>query len=354
MRPLQPEPGLPVSRESADELVRAVVRLVKEQGADRSYDGVEIRELLSVNAVLTNPRARLFSSTDHPEIFNPGLAVARFFYLLSGDNDIDSIAFYSRAARRFSHDELTMPGGAHGFRLFHPTPARDQIAELVRLLRAEPERNRGAVAVYYPDDCGSEFIDLTCVMGALFTKKEGRLQSLVNMRANDALRLMWHDLFEFSMLGEYLAGLCGLELGSYYHSSFVMMLIGERALEIADPVVEERGQAPEMPAMPPVEDGTRTRLVKLERQLRERIAGAEFDDFRRALDSVSGEEPYWADLLTTLALQGRYANSDPETTLAELPTLDLPLEFVVTGEAALASERIASTRLAGLAGGGER
>jgi thymidylate synthase len=346
---MQHEWGMPLSGSSADEVIRSVVRLVQKHGVSRESDGgLEVRELLGVSTVLTNPRARLFVSERHPEIFNPGLAVARFFYLISGSHELDAITFYSPAARRFSDDGLVMPGGSHGFRLFYPSPATDQVESLLRMLREHPERNRSAVAIYRPDDCGSPSVDLTCVMGALFTCKGGRFHTLVNMRANDALRLMWYDLFEFSMLSEYISAQCGFALGKYYHSSFVMMLIGRHALRAAENVVSEVARSPVMDQMPTVGPETRRHLIQRERALRSCVASIPFNEFRRLLDALAREEePYWADLMVALALQGRYANTEPRTASCEADFLEIPNHMTVASQALENSVRILEMRVGG-------
>lgn len=339
-------PGAPLRARTAGSLVRAVVAAVAQHGTLRYSDGgLEVQELLAVNTVLADPRARLLRSTSHPEIFNPGLAVARFFYLISGSHDLDTITFYSPAARRFSDDGLTMPGGAHGFRLFYPASSTDQFEGVVRTLTQYPERNRAAVSFYHPEDCGSPTVDLTCVMGAMFTCKANRLQTLVNMRANDALRLLWYDLFEFSMLGEYVASYCGLELGEYYHSSFVMMLIGRSSLDSVDDVIAEDDDSPRMGPMPRVDADTRRHLVKTERAIRAALPGQSFDEFHGMLDRIRQEQhPYWADLFVALALQGRYVHLDAQAALSELSLLQIPEEFTVACETRDSSVRLSLRR----------
>ena len=339
--------GLPRRAATAAELVRGVVQDVLEEGISRYSDNnLEVRELLSVNTKLVDPLNRLMRSPGQPQIFNPGLAVARFFYLLSGSHDLETIIFYSPAAAKFSDDGLTMPGGAHGFRLFHPISSVNQFDGVRAALSEYPERNRAAVSFYHPSDCGSPTADLTCVMGAMFTRKNGRLQTLVNMRANDALRLLWHDMFEFSMLGEYIARSGGFELGGYYHSSFVMMLIGRSALESAELVIAERESAPAMAPMPAVTRQTRVHLVGREREIRAAVAGLPFARFGDVLSELADqEEPYWADLLTSLALQGRMVHREPLDAAAELEKLSVPADFVVAEETRRNSLKLASARI---------
>jgi len=345
--------GLPFSTDNTDHLVRAVMHAVREYGVIRESDGgLLVQELLSVNTVLTNPRARLFRAPQYPHLFNPGLAVARFFYLISGSNDLEQICFYSPAARRFSDDGITMPGGAHGRRLFYPTAATDQFMGVIKSLQEHPERNRAAVAFYHPDDCGSPSVDLTCVMGGMFSCKEGRMRTLINMRANDTVPLLWYDLFEFSMLGEFIASYCGFELGEYYHSSFVMMVIGKPAMLVADALPNDTSQSPVMAAMPEVAKDTRAHLVHAERRVRSSVAQASFDEFRRLLDKLHDQEnSYWADLFTALAVQGRYVHTDPHQGSVELPLLAMPAEYIVSRETLTNSMRIVERSLSRPAGG---
>lgn len=340
--------GAPARAANADALVRDVVRAVADYGALRLSDGgLEVRELLSSSTVLANPRARLLVSSSAPEVFNPGLAVARFLYLISGSHDLETITFYSPSAARFTDDGLTMPGGAHGFRLFYPASSTDQFHSVVRALTEHPERNRAVVSFYHPQDCGSPTADLTCVMGAMFSRKQGRLQTLVNMRANDAYRLLWHDLFEFSMLGEYIASLCGFDLGEYYHSSFVMMLIGRAACDAVGEFTAETDVAPVMSPMPPVSSQTRASLVRAERRIRCTVEHTPLPRIRAVLDELAGDyDPYWTDLFTALALQGRLVRLDPAQAARELEEILIPVGSTVAELTRNNSRRISAKRLA--------
>jgi thymidylate synthase len=344
--------GTPLRAPHADSLVRAVVRSVADHGALRLSDGgLEVRELLAGNTVLADPRARLLRSPSAPEVFNPGLAVARFLYLISGSHDLETITFYSPSAGRFTDDGLTMPGGAHGFRLFYPTSSTDQFQGVIQALTQYPERNRAVVSFYHPQDCGSPTADLTCVMGAMFSCKQGRMHTLVNMRANDAYRLLWHDLFEFSMLGEYIASLCGFDLGEYFHSSFVMMLIGRSAYDAVDEFTAETDVAPVMSAMPPVTTATRASLVKAERRIRRTVDHVPLAQVQRLLEELAGDhDPYWADLFTALALQGRLVRMTPERAVRELADFPVAAGYTVAELTKENSSRISAKRMAAAPG----
>jgi hypothetical protein len=178
-------------------------------------------------------------------------------------------------------------------------------------------------------------------MGGLFSCKEGRLRTLINMRANDTLPLLWYDLFEFSMLGEYIASYCGFDLGEYYHSSFIMMVIGRPAMDVAANLCDDTVESPVMAAMPTVRSETRPHLVRLERTIRNSVARVSSDEFRRLIDEIyAAEQPYWADLLTALAIQGRCVHIDRSKASGELAGLTIPDGSTVAHETIRNSLRI--------------
>src|SRR4051812_11719639 len=104
------------------------------------------RELTHVGITLTNPLAR--------EVLVPGrrcniaAQIAETAWMLAGRNDIDWLSHYLPRARDFSDDGKTWRSG-YGPRLrdFHGV---DQLAEIVALLRADPETRRAVAVLWDP------------------------------------------------------------------------------------------------------------------------------------------------------------------------------------------------------------
>jgi thymidylate synthase len=295
----------------ADSLCRQFMAVVSSKGKRRLYANDAIHEVWGLSGVLQNPRARLFKSSSHPQLFRPGLAVARWFFMFSGSNRLADIVAYSPGAARFTDDGVTMPGGSHGARVFSPVSGVDQVERAIATIADLGETTRAVLAIHHPTDLAQFTTDYVCGTSMLMTVREGHLHCMLHMRSNEALRLLWYDLFEFTMLGEYVAVRLGLKLGTYLHSGFVFQITGDHDKSVAADVAQEVELSQHMPAMPQMTQSDRVVVVNLERQVREASRYATrkgFLDLVRGLASQT--DPYWVDLLGAAALQCRFIVTD--------------------------------------------
>ena len=291
----------------ADSLCRQFMAAVSSRGTRRVFDDEPIHELWGLSGVLENPRARLFTSSVHPEVFNPALALARWLYLFSGSDRLADIVAYSPAAARFTDDGVTMPGGSHGSRAFYPASGVDQVEGAVARIAELGETTQSVIAFHHPTDLARQTQDYICVTSMLLTLRDDRLHCMLHMRSNEAFQLLWYDLFEFTMLGEYVAARLGVELGAYLHSGFVFQITGDRARERAAEVAEEVEASPAMARMPPMTIRDRAAVVDLERQVRESARHAPLAKFVALAAALPEQvDPYWADVLGGAALQARF------------------------------------------------
>lgn len=310
----------------ADAFCRRFMGAVAERGQRREYEGTGITELWGLSGMLRDPRARLMTSPSHPQLFNPGLAAARWLYLFSGSDRLADITAYSPAAARFTDDGITMPGGSHGARAFAPVSGVDQVEQVVSVISRLGESTRGVIAFHHPTDLVQPTDDYICVNSMLITPRGNQLHGMLHMRSNEALRLLWYDLFEFTMLLEYVSGRLGMELGSYLHSGFVFQITADRDVQTAAVVAGESERSVPMAAMPPTSRNDRARIVELERELREAARHAPRQAFLSRVAGVAGEvHPYWADLLTAAAMQARFIAQRPADLLDDFATLGGPL-----------------------------
>jgi hypothetical protein len=237
---------------------------------------------------------------------NPGLAVARFFFMLSGSDRLEDIAFYSGGARRFTDDGLTMPGSSYGHRIFCPEVGVNQFEAAASLMGIRPNTRRAAIAIYQPLDCGRPSNDIPCSMGMVLSPRGSRLHATALMRANNALRLLSYNIFEFTLLVEFMAAQTGQDLGSYHHFA-VSMHILESDLSTARRVIDETVRATPMSPMPKVGREFRARLVREELQLKQQVPFLTPAKLAGVVRELASEyQPYWADLLITVALYGFY------------------------------------------------
>lgn len=302
---------LSIQEEGVNELVRQVTSTVLTKGtmykAGRSRSVHSERlfcELLNLQAVLTNARKRVFFSRVAPRIFDPGLAVARFIYMLSGSQQLEPIAFYTNSVRRFSDDGLTLPGSSYGYRIFSCQFESNQVDRVIRLIRDEPNTFRGAIAIYSSTDCGRDSFDIPCVLGMVFSPRNGFLHATLLMRANSTLRLMPYNIFEFSLLHEWIANQCNLKLGHFFHNS-VSMHLSDEEIELAPRVLQEDVSTSEMHKMPSSNDDFRYTLITAEREIRQQIQRWSVEDTLNQIKNIFNSlGDYWGDLLGTLVLRG--------------------------------------------------
>jgi len=193
------------------------------------------RELTHVGITLTNPLAR--------EVLVPGrkcniaAQIAETAWVLAGRNDVEWLSRYLPRAADFSDDGETWRSG-YGPRLrdFHGV---DQLAEIVSLLRKDPETRRAVAVLWDPVVDSQPSKDNACNNWLSFLIRDGLLDLHVAVRSND---VMWGwsgiNVFEWSALQEIVAGLVGVGVGQL-HFSVTSFHLYERYWEKARKIVEE-------------------------------------------------------------------------------------------------------------------
>lgn len=263
-----------------------------------------IVESLNTQLILSSPRNRIFFSPSALEMFNPGLAVARFFYLLSGSNLLSDISFYTKSVERFSDDGIHIPGSSYGYRIFNTVAGQSQFDRAAALIMNRKNTKRAAISIYNETDCGRTSKDIPCCLSLVLSPRGEMLNFTVQMRANNIWSLTAYNIFEFSLLFEFLANLTGYKLGTYYHLS-TSTHFSEKKLSLVHSTINEIPSEFGCRPMPPVNDTTRERLVQLEKEFK-----SLFNEFLKkphlqtlvdtSLRLTSDLDPYWADFYFTL------------------------------------------------------
>ncbi len=216
--------------ETVAEAVKTVCGAVLEQGIEyRSSQHSmnahkRIREIFNCAVALRAPALRIPLMSDRTFAFSPGLAAARFLYLLSGSDSYAQIAFYTNGASRFAAGGESLPGSAYGARMFGADG--NLFEEAARALLARPNTKRASIPIFQPRDTGAALTtsDLPCAFGLHFLLRDSGLISSAAMRANDAFKLLPYNLFEFSLLGECMAARVGAVHAAHVHTSVSMHL----------------------------------------------------------------------------------------------------------------------------------
>ena len=180
-----------------------------ETHKDTSY------EVLHYQTGLTNPAARIMVNPARP--LNIVVAVARWVWLMAGNDRVEDIAYYEPKVRGFSDNGLTVPGSCYGARLFNSQPGIDQIAGVIDRLSKDSGSRQASAVVWQPHDAVRNSNDIPCTHGMFFHIRDGLLDMCVTMRSNNAFRILPFNVFEFTMLQEVVAKSLGVPMGDYVH-----------------------------------------------------------------------------------------------------------------------------------------
>ena len=263
------------------------------------------KEILHYNLVIENPRERLIWNPQRP--INLPAAVARFVWMMAGNDRLKDIEFYEPKAAFFTDDGIVMPGSCYGHRMIYPAPGCNQILGIVERLKRDIATRRAAISVYRAEDAVRESKDIPCTFGLAFHNRDGFLHPSVVMRSNNAFILLPYNIFEFSMLGEVIAAEVGLELGamSYYAMS---MHVYANDYKAAQNVIDADLHNPNKPIPPmpriPSPLGQIQELVKIEANARHAAAGFSRTDFEAKWVRCADEklDPYWRQFYYLLLL----------------------------------------------------
>lgn len=138
---------------------------------------------------------------------NYGIGWQEVFQLLAGDFAPDHIARVAPKANL----ELFTAQMAYGPRV------KDQLPQVVDLLRREPESRQAIVFIGSPDDGPTSC--QPCTSTVQFLRREGMLLTRVSMRSWDLVKGMTYDVMMFGALAQLVAYLTKSSLGLVHVSS---------------------------------------------------------------------------------------------------------------------------------------
>ncbi|WP_328436559.1 thymidylate synthase [Streptomyces sp. NBC_00444] len=231
--------------DSAALLFAEAVRETADRGRPVSPRGMPTRELLGVHLTLTRSRARLLHLPP-ARVLNPAFAAAETVWHLNG-SDAPWIFDYNSRLRRYADDGLLR--GAYGPRMRRWGGNVDQLAQVIRTLREDPDSRRAVIQLYDPTRDAAGHRDVPCTLGFRFQLRQGRLHMSTTMRSQDVWIGLPYDLFFATVLHELTAGWVGADLGTYHHHVDSLHLY-ERDMPAAVTLpLAEAGPVAEMPEL---------------------------------------------------------------------------------------------------------
>ncbi|WP_315709052.1 thymidylate synthase [Brenneria uluponensis] len=251
-------------------------------------------EIIGYNVRLNNPTARFCLNTERRQniVFN----YAEALWYLSGKNDVDFIAYYAPSMKRYSPDGKSLPGTGYGARLrYYGANALDQIERAIDILKNDDADSKRVVLQIFSaeEDLFRRNIDVSCTLGLQLLLRDGKLNMVGFMRANDAYTGLLNDIFSFTFLQEYIASRIGCEIGHYTHQVGSLHVYDDtlkRALTVLNNQ-ETLRQNISIPTMPlGTSSETISSVLSFEAQIRK--GQVSLDDLLNIHLS-----PYWRDIL---------------------------------------------------------
>lgn len=183
---------------------------------------------------------------------------AEAYWILSGDNRVETIKPYSKMIENFSDDGVTF-FGAYGPKFV------DQSSYVVNTLREDPDSRQAVINIWREKPGKTK--DVPCTLNLQWTIRNNRLDCHANMRSSD-LWLGWpYDTFNFSMLSRYILhqlDVLHYDLGYLYLHSSCMHLY-KTDWEDAEKCIEY----PVRHIEPVIESTSCRDLMRILRQLKE-------------------------------------------------------------------------------------
>ena len=171
--------------------------------------------------VFPTPVATVYEKPCERVLFNEQRDANPFFHLmeslwmLAGRNDVEWIENYNSTFGQFSDDGVSF-NAAYGYRWRHQFK-RDQLAELVAMLKQDPNTRRAVISMWDPyADFNADGKDFPCNLNIAFRIRNDKLTMTVFNRSND---IIWGaygaNAVHMSILQEYIASALDLCVGEY-------------------------------------------------------------------------------------------------------------------------------------------
>lgn len=152
---------------------------------------------------------------------NPFFHLFESLWILAGRQDVAWLSQFNSNIANYSDDGVNFHA-PYGYRLRScGISAMDQISELIKLLENDRNTRRAVLSIWDPAlDLNTDSKDIPCNDMLFFSIRNNKLYMTVCNRSND---MIWGaygaNVVQFSMLQEYIAGMVGVELGTYTQMS---------------------------------------------------------------------------------------------------------------------------------------
>lgn len=275
------------SGQTLDDVMRSVIEGITSAGDHIHPTKGPAKELTGVLLELTDPRARLSRTETRGK---PYSCLGVLCWYLAKANDLAFISYYLPEYKAFANGDEVF--GGYGPRLF-AWEGLNQLANVTDLLRRNPDSRKAVIQLFDAFDIVEEHKDVPCTCTLQFMIRRDRLHMFTNMRSNDAMWGLPHDVFSFTMIQEITARSLSIEPGTYKHA-VGSLHIYDKSTDNARQFLDEGWQST-IP-MPPMPTGDPWPAINMLLEAEAAIRTGDTFDVSR-LDDLN---PYWADLIRLL------------------------------------------------------
>jgi thymidylate synthase len=170
----------------------SLIRSIVERGEECRPRGLRIKEILCNTTVVDMERPVV---SVRARKMGYRFMAAEAWWILTGRNDVASIAPYSPHIASFSNDRYRFDG-AYGPKIV------DQLRYVVDSLVEDPDTRQAVISIWRPNPRPSR--DIACTLTVQFLIRDGRLHCIDSMRSSDAYLGWVYDVFNFAMLSVYV------------------------------------------------------------------------------------------------------------------------------------------------------
>ena len=206
-------------------------RIVEDGSKVNSRNG-KVMEYLNFKTVVTNPRARCVGGWGRD--INVFFLLAEALWIWCGRKDVAFLHIFNKRMKEFSDDGIVFHA-PYGFRLRHygvssfdkgsndsqhQLDGYDQLLMALEMLKNNSEDRRVVLSIWNPDlDLSTKSKDLPCNDMLMFKIRENSLYQTISNRSNDLHWGLPTNVFQFSIIGELMSLILGVELGEQVHNS---------------------------------------------------------------------------------------------------------------------------------------
>jgi hypothetical protein len=166
--------------------------------------------LITVNA----PQERVLM--DAKRDANPFFHVMEFVWMMAGMRDVSWVGRFNKNMLTYTEPNSPVIHGAYGHR-WRRHFARDQLFQVVRMLRQDPTTRRAVLGMWDPR-CDLDYhTDLPCNTHIYFRYTQGKLDMTVCNRSNDLIwGLCGANIVHMTLLHQLISEATGLQMGRYH------------------------------------------------------------------------------------------------------------------------------------------